>query len=189
MKLFTSTHQYPYKWSLVSAAQWQKYPNEHCPHVKAVDVLSRHIDKDTGILYTERLLTVEQNVPAWVMRFIGGCTTQYVREVSALDPKTQTLTMSSVNLTMSNFMSVQETITYQCDPDQPDKTLFSQTAAISAGSTLRGMASMVEDFSVKRFKENAVIGREGFMNVLERFSVLTEASEQATLENKQVEAI
>jgi hypothetical protein len=39
---------------------------------------------------------------------------------------------------------------------------------------------MLEDFSLKRFTENASIGREGFVQVLERFVVLAEAKEAAT---------
>jgi hypothetical protein len=68
MKLFKSVHIYDYPWSLVSAANWQKYPNEHCPHVQAVDVLDRRIDPETGILVTERLITVKQNVPTVILK-------------------------------------------------------------------------------------------------------------------------
>jgi hypothetical protein len=68
MKLFKSTHDYNYEWSLVSAAQWQKYPNENCPHVSHVDVLNRTIDPETGILTTERLITVNQNIPTIIKK-------------------------------------------------------------------------------------------------------------------------
>lgn len=68
MKLFQSKHEFQYEWSLVSAANWQKYPNEHCPHVQHVDVLNRTLDPETGILTTERLITVDQNVPALIMK-------------------------------------------------------------------------------------------------------------------------
>jgi hypothetical protein len=59
---------YDYPWSLVSAANWQKYPNEHCPHVYAVDVLDRRVEPDTGVLITERLITVKQNVPTIILK-------------------------------------------------------------------------------------------------------------------------
>jgi hypothetical protein len=68
MKLFKSVHTYDYPWSLVSAANWQKYPNEHCSHVHAVDVLDRRVDPETGILITERLITVKQNVPFIILK-------------------------------------------------------------------------------------------------------------------------
>ena len=68
MKLFKSIHDFQYEWSLVSAANWQKYPNEHCTHVYAVDVLDRRVDPETGVLTTERLISVNQNVPRFIMK-------------------------------------------------------------------------------------------------------------------------
>lgn len=145
MKLFRTVHEYAYEWSLVSAANWQKYPNEHCPHVQHVDVLNRTVDPETGVLTTERLITVNQNVPALILKvnyredlickkkrytdifvvsalqLLGGDTTQYVREVSVIDPKKKTLTMTSQNLTMSNFLSVEERIVYSEHPEDKNK--------------------------------------------------------------------
>lgn len=68
MKFFKTVHTFNYEWSLVSAAQWQKYPNDHCPHVQHVDVLNRTVDPDTGILTTERLITVKQNMPRLILK-------------------------------------------------------------------------------------------------------------------------
>lgn len=68
MKLFKTLHEFSYEWSLVSAANWQKYPNESAPHVKHVDVLNRSVDPKTGILTTERLFTVKQNVPTIIQK-------------------------------------------------------------------------------------------------------------------------
>lgn len=68
MKLFKSIHEYNYQWDLVSAANWQKYPNENCPHVQHVDVLNRTVDPETGILTTERLITVEQSAPRFILK-------------------------------------------------------------------------------------------------------------------------
>jgi hypothetical protein len=90
------------------------------------------------------------------------------------------MTMDSKNLTLSNILSCEESITYTEHPSCPEKTLFTQQATISAGSTVSRMASMIEDWSVKRFQQNAVIGREGFSKVLEKFVILAEAKEEAT---------
>ncbi|KAI9259916.1 PRELI-like family-domain-containing protein [Sporodiniella umbellata] len=170
MKWFKSTHEYRYQWSLVSAANWQKYPNENCTHVAHVDVLSRTVDQATGILTTERLITVNQNIPSLIKRILGANTTQYVREVSTIDPKTKTLTMYSVNLTMANLLQVQETIVYQEHPTDKTKTLFTQQASISAGSLVSGWSNqLLEEVSLRRFQQNADIGRIGFNKVLERF--------------------
>ncbi|CAO3636493.1 unnamed protein product [Cunninghamella blakesleeana] len=163
----------------VSAAQWQKYPNENCPHVQHVNVLNCTVDPETGILTTERLITVEQFVPRFILRLIGGDTKQYVREISVIDPKKKTLKMESINLTMSNLLSVHEHIVYQQHPENENRTQFTQQACISAGSSISRWGSYVEDFSLKRFTENASIGREGFSKVLERFVVLAEAQKSS----------
>ncbi|SAL97519.1 hypothetical protein [Absidia glauca] len=177
MKLFKSVHDFNYGWNIVSTAQWQKYPNENCPHVQHVDVLHRSVDHQTGVLTTERLITVEQNVPTLIRKILGSSTTQYVREISMIDPKTKTLTMRSINLTMANLLTVEETIVYQVHPEDKEKTQFTQQAAISAGSVMSRWGSLVEDFSLKRFQQNAAVGREGFAKVLERFVVMAEAAE------------
>ncbi|KAI8329512.1 PRELI-like family-domain-containing protein [Chlamydoabsidia padenii] len=180
MKLFKSIHEYNYQWDLVSAANWQKYPNDNCPHVQHVDVLNRTVDPETGVLTTERLITVEQSAPRFILKLLGGDTTQYVREISTIDPQKKILSMESINLTMSNFLSVHETIKYEQHPEDNNRTRFSQQAAITAGSALSRWGSMLEDFSLKRFTENASIGREGFVKVLERFVVLAETKETSS---------
>ncbi|CAO3673600.1 unnamed protein product [Umbelopsis vinacea] len=180
MRLFKTVHDFDYSWHTVSAAQWQKYPNEHCPHVQHVDVLDSSVDPETGVLRIERLISVTQKAPGFILRAIGASTTQYVREVAIIDPKAKTMTMDSKNLTLSNILSCEESITYIEHPSCPEKTLFTQQATISAGSTVSRMASMIEDWSVKRFQQNAVIGREGFSKVLEKFVILAEAKEEAT---------
>ncbi|KAI8384629.1 PRELI-like family-domain-containing protein [Radiomyces spectabilis] len=175
MKLFKSVHEFNYEWSLVSAANWQKYPNENCPHVRHVDVLNRWVDPETGILTTERLITVEQNVPSLIRKILGGGTTQYVREISIIEPKDKILTMKSINLTMNNLLSVEETIVYREHPEHKQKTQFTQQAAITAGSLVSRWGNVIEEFSLKRFQQNAAVGREGFNKVLERFVVMAEA--------------
>ncbi|KAI8642554.1 PRELI-like family-domain-containing protein [Parasitella parasitica] len=177
MKLFKSTHEFSYEWSLVSAAQWQKYPNPNCPHVSHVDVLNRTVDPETGILTTERLITVNQNIPTIIKKILGSSSTQYVREISIIDPKKKTLTMRSINLTLCNLLSCEETIVYKEHPEDQHKTQFTQQAAIKAGSLVSGWSTVLEEFSLRRFQQNADVGRAGFNKVLERFVVMAEAQQ------------
>ncbi|KAF9436017.1 hypothetical protein BGZ76_005006 [Entomortierella beljakovae] len=169
MKFFEASHKFDHSWAQVTAANWMKYPNEQCPHVIAVDILNRHVDPETGILHTERLLTCNQNAPALVLKFLGGSTTSYVRETSELDPKTMKLTMKTQNLSMCNVLNIHETVTYTVHPHDSSSTLFKQEAKISAGSTLSRFSSYVEDFCLTRFRDNAAVGRAGFEMVLEKF--------------------
>jgi hypothetical protein len=51
---------------------------------------------------------------------------------------------------------------------------------MTVGSFLSRWESTIEDFSIKRFQQNAQVGREGFLHVLESFYVMAEAAKQGT---------
>ena len=73
MKLFERSVFVPHPWSFVSFASWRKYPNDKSPQVLHVDILSRSVCPETGILRTERLITCKQNLPSiveWVIILI-----------------------------------------------------------------------------------------------------------------------
>lgn len=59
------------------------------------------------------------------------------------------------------------------------RTQCSQQAAISAGSLVSRWGSLLEEFTLRRFQQNAATGREGFSKVLERFVVMAEARSPA----------
>lgn len=52
---------------------------------------------------------------------MGADETQYVREVSTIDPKAKTFTMTSQNLSLSNIMKCNEEISYTVSPENPEK--------------------------------------------------------------------
>ncbi|OLL22309.1 Protein UPS2, mitochondrial [Neolecta irregularis DAH-3] len=169
MKIFESFHTFNYNWQHVSAANWSKYPNDTCKHVVAVDILDRYIDPETGVLVTERLITCRQSVPKWIIKMVGGTEDSYVREVSQVDPRNQTLCMRSVNLTLSNILSIQETVKYCPNPVSPaTQTLFQQDARITAYGALTRICTAIEDWSIERFKQNASKGREGLETILQK---------------------
>ena len=138
----------------------------------AVDTLSRHVDPDTGILRTERLITCKQPAPVFVTALLGGQCTTHSYEKSYVDPKSKRVTMCSTNLTWANMISVRETVVYEPDgsASEPghEQTRLEQEARITAlcGGWQRFKAK-IEDASIDRFRENAKRGREGFEAVLE----------------------
>ncbi|BFZ59875.1 Phospholipid metabolism protein [Saitoella coloradoensis] len=166
MKIFENTCVFDHPWNMVSAANWRKYPNEFSSHVISVDTLRREVDPSTGVLRSERIIACKQSAPRWILRLIGGDEISFVREVSEVDPKSQTVVMRSVNLTFANILSVQETVKYHPDPESPAKTIFEQNANISAYGPLQRL----ENFTVDRFSQNATKGRKGFEEVLEKVS-------------------
>ncbi|KAK4943869.1 Phospholipid metabolism protein [Elasticomyces elasticus] len=161
MKIFSSSYTFDYSWEEVTTNNWRKYCpwNDKASHVLAVDTLSRHIDADTGILRTERLITCRQNAPQWILTILGGETTSHVYEVSYVDPAAKKVTMCSTNMTWSNLL--------ECRAEK-SKTEFKQEARIVAmcGGWQR-IRTKIEEASVERFRENAARGREGFEMVLE----------------------
>ncbi|KAJ3077105.1 hypothetical protein HDU98_008540 [Podochytrium sp. JEL0797] len=114
MKLFEQTQTLNYSWDVVTTANWMKYPNPISTHVLSVDILSREVDPETGVLRTERLLCCKQGGPAF-LRTIGIPIPEvaWFREVSHLDPRTKEYTATTVNLTMRNIMVVKETCVYK----------------------------------------------------------------------------
>ncbi|KAM7223319.1 protein UPS2, mitochondrial [Rhypophila decipiens] len=168
MKVFSNSETFDYSWEEVSTANWRKYCpwNEKSTHVVAVDTLSRTVDPATGILRTERLITCRQSVPDWLKSLLGvGMEESQVLETSYVDPAQKTVTMVSANLTLSNLINVQETVVYK--PLNEHQTQFTQDAKITAlcGGWQR-IKNSIEDTLVKRFRENAIKGKEGFESVL-----------------------
>lgn len=167
MKVFSSSHTFNYSWEEVTTANWRKYCpwNEQSTHVVAVDTLARSVEPSTGILRTERLITCKQSAPEWMKSIMGAGDVSQVFETSYVDPAKKTVTMVSWNLTWSNLINCQETVVYK--PMGAHQTQFAQEAQITAlcGGWQR-IKNKIEDFSVNRFRDNAIKGKEGFEAVL-----------------------
>jgi hypothetical protein len=170
MKLFSNEYFFSHPWSLVSAANWKKYPNDITPHVIHVDYLDRHVDPKTGILYTKRLLTCKQAMPAWITRLLGATSEAYVYEESEIDPHNKVVVMKARNLTLRHLMSVEETCTFVPSKTDPNNaTVLKQEATISMTRAFSSwISNMVEEFSLERFHTNAVKGRTALEHTLER---------------------
>jgi hypothetical protein len=100
---------------------------------------------------------------------LGGSDDAFVREISFVDPVTARTTVTSVNLSLSQYVTVLENIVYEPTRglDGQVQTQFSQTAEIQARMAIwRSLGERLEKFSVDRFGQNAQLGREGFEGVL-----------------------
>ncbi|CAK9441372.1 uncharacterized protein LODBEIA_P52400 [Lodderomyces beijingensis] len=167
MKFFESNYLFNYPWDQVTAANWQKYPNELSTHVISVDILDRQI-VDNKILRTERLIGCKQSIPRWLSFLVGGASTSYVREVSEIDLEQRSLVMKSMNLTMNHLLLVKETVVYRPDVDLPShKTRFDQSAEITAFASIGKLCDKLEDWSIERFGQNASKGKVAFDGVLD----------------------
>lgn len=100
-----------------------------------------------------------------VAQLFGGSEDAFVREISFVDPSTQTTTISSINLSLSQFVTCNEKILYS--PAPGGRTAFHQTAEIQTRMVMwRTAADKLENWLAIRFEQNAQLGKVGFTDVL-----------------------
>src|SRR5258706_11773344 len=106
----------------------------------------------------------------FLSQLLGGTTQAYVREITHLDPRTMMTRITSVNLSLSQYMTVIERITYSPDRlDPQNRTTFAQTASIQAKMPkLPSIEGTLERYSLDVFGKNAEKGRVGFEHVLQK---------------------
>jgi len=98
-------------------------------------------------------------------QLFGGSEDAFVREISFIDPARQSATITSVNLSLSQFATCLEKIQYL--PASANRTSFRQTAEVQARMNLwRHAADGLERWLVQRFEQNAALGKAGFTDVL-----------------------
>lgn len=167
MKLFEIKHTFDTPWDTLTLANWRKYPNTKAQHVMSVDVLDRYITKE-GILRTERLLVCKQASPP-ILKTLGILIsdTAYFREISELCPVTQTYTATTINLTLTNILTVEETCVFEQDPDDTGVSLFTQKGHVVAVAALSYLGRLVEDAAVSRLHANSHKGRDGLQLVID----------------------
>lgn len=172
--LYVSLLRYP--WSVISQATWKKYPSESTPHVLNVDYLDRTVDPDTGIVYTERLLTCTQAFPSFILRLIREDPMAYAWERSWVDGKNRLIALHSQNCTFSHIISVKEECMYSGDASsgQHSQTLFTQQVSIRAGSWIQKwgdtLVRRIEEFCQDSFQENAARGRQALDEASQRIA-------------------
>ncbi|KAF4742610.1 Slowmo [Perkinsus olseni] len=126
MRFFERTHTFPYDWETCTSAWWTKYPNPEQPHVKEVDTLCREVDQNAGRLRVRRLFYLEYDLPSWVRMMYKRNMEGYAVEDVECDVRNRVLVAKGSNYTFSSFFRMQETITYQRHPDNPEWTLYRQ---------------------------------------------------------------
>ncbi|KNC82932.1 hypothetical protein SARC_04799 [Sphaeroforma arctica JP610] len=160
MKFWTTEHIFPHSWTKVTEASWRKYnvplSEVLLPHVLATDVIDRSVS-DNGVMSSTRLFTVESVIPSWIRPIIGvseSC--GYVYETSEVDPRQKIMVLRSKNITLNNYVSVEETCTYTQLDD--NTTHFKQECQISANISY--LASRAETAVMDSFKKGAEKGRD-----------------------------
>ncbi|XP_036177872.1 PRELI domain containing protein 3A isoform X4 [Myotis myotis] len=155
MRIWSSEHVFGHPWDTVIKAAMRKYPNPMNPCVVGVDVLERSVDR-CGRLHSHRLLSTEWGLPALVKAILGTSRTlTYIREHSVVDPVEKKMELCSTNITLTNFVSVNERLVYTPHPKNPDMTVLTQEAiitvkGISLGSYLEGLMANTISSNAKK---------------------------------------
>lgn len=158
MPLFESlNHVFKHPWHDISQASWRKYPNPARPDVLSVDMLDRAIDPDTGVLTTKRLICMKGSGPTWLQNLMGTSLLYFVEEAT-VDPRTQTMVLSSKNVSFSNLLVMEETCTYTPYAENKEYTSFVQDAKVTAFPF--GIKNKIETLVLDGFVKNANKGRE-----------------------------
>jgi len=183
MKIWESEHTFNHPWETVTQAAWRKYPNPMNPAVVGIDVLDRKVDN--GVLHTHRLVSTKFGLPAWVYSLMGKDQTCYVSEYSEVDPNQKTMMLKSRNLSLCNYLSVDERLTYSQHPTKADCTLLKQEAIV----TVHGvpLTSYLESAMTNTISVNANKGRQAMEWVISKLNA--EVHELTTTAVKSMDEI
>jgi hypothetical protein len=156
MKIWESTHTFDYPWEKVAYGAWRKYPNPINPAVTGIDVLQRGIDAN-GVLHTERVLQTTWDIPGWVTSLIGFRNPNYSWERSQVDTRNKVMTLKTTNVDCSSFVDIDEKLQYTPHPDDPSKTLLTQSTEITLFNV--PFVDRLEQMMVDTFSANSQKGR------------------------------
>lgn len=167
MKIWTSEHVFNHPWQTVIQGQFRKYPNPHNPAVTGVDVFNRHVTD--GVLHSHRIVTSSWGFPSWVIPIVGGDGSGHAYEYSSVDPVSRMMRMRTRNLSLSNVVTMEETMSYTPHPQDPTKTLLKQETEV----TVRGLplCNYLENVIVNTATSNASKGRQAIDWIVAKIGV------------------
>lgn len=162
---YSQEHTFKHPWERVTSACWRKYTDpqsqSRLSHILEVDTIDRKLDRDLGKLHTVRAITVNAPGPWWLQRILGE-TVCHCFEKSTVDAANRSMEMVTRNVTLKDFVSVEEKCSYTPHPQNPNWTLLRQETYISCRtlSALASMAEKIEQRCAEKFQQNSIKGRE-----------------------------
>ncbi|GLU19373.1 hypothetical protein SLE2022_356280 [Rubroshorea leprosula] len=177
VKAYKQEHVYKHPWERVTSASWRKFADPEnkrtLSHILEVDTLNHKVDPVSGKLYTTRGLTI--HAPgSWFVRKIVGQDIYHCVESTVVDAKSQSMQLTTRNISLQKFVEVEEKIQYVPHPDNPTEwTICQQETSIRIKplAALASMAEKIEQRCAERFMQNSAKGRE----VMERICKYLEA--------------
>lgn len=177
VRAYSQEHIYRHPWERVTSASWRKFADpmnkRALSHILEVDTLDHKLDANLGKLYTTRAITIHAPGP-WFVRKIIGQDICHCIESTVVDAQNRSMQLSTRNISLQNFIEVEEKIRYDPHPDNPNSwTVCKQETSIKIKplSALASMAEKIEQRCVEKFQSNSAKGRE----VMERMCKFLEA--------------
>ncbi|OIT22549.1 PREDICTED: PRELI domain containing protein 3A-like isoform X4 [Nicotiana attenuata] len=177
VRAYSQEHIYKHPWERVTSASWRKFADPEnkraLSHILEVDTLNHKVDSSSGKLYTTRAITIHAPGP-WFIRKIIGQDICHCVESTVVDAQSRSMQLSTRNISLENFIEVEEKIRYNPHPENPKLwTVCKQETSIKIKplSALASMAEKIEQKCVEKFQANSAKGRE----VMERMCKYLEA--------------
>jgi len=168
MKLWSTEHTFSHPWKKVTEAAWKKYPNELNTNVKAIDVIDRKVTDD-GKVFTTRIFGSNWNLPTFITSLLGMPESCYAVEYSEVDMKNEKMTLKMINYTFWGILAAEETLVYEPDKTDSNKTSLTQSAKISVNGIQ--FANYFEGVICSNFESTSVKGRKALQQVLHKLEV------------------
>lgn len=143
-------------------------------------MINRNIDSN-GCLVTKRLISKTNHCPKWAERFIAA-RSLFVVEESIVDPMLKTMVTYTRNISLQNYMTIDEKVTYKISAENNDWTIAERSAWINS-SFGYGLSRAVQAFGMDRFKKNVVKANRGFISVLDAMYTPKEVSDVSLYSN------
>ncbi|KAF3452562.1 hypothetical protein FNV43_RR02995 [Rhamnella rubrinervis] len=177
VKAVTQEYTFKHPWERVTSAFWRKFSDPEnkrmLSHIHEVHTLDQKVDPGSRKLYTTRAITLHAPGP-WLIRKIVGQGMCECLESTVVDSQSQSMQLTSRNVTLDNFIQVEEKIQYDPHPDNPNGwTICRQQTSfqIKPLSALASMAERVEQRCAEKCLHNSAKSRE----VMERICKFLEA--------------
>ncbi|KAK6623071.1 hypothetical protein RUM43_008923 [Polyplax serrata] len=186
MKIWTSEYTFSHPWETVAQAAWRKYPNPMNTAVVGTDVVERKVVN--GVLHTHRLVSSQWYFPSWAQKFVGSMNVLYASELSQVDPKNKEMILKTRNLSLCNYIAVDETVKYVPDPSDPQrKTLLRQEAVVTVQGVPLG--NRVENLMTNTISVNARKGRQAIEWVISKIEAEVQELKNLELINQTKKSI
>lgn len=163
---YKQEHTYRHPWERVSIANFRKFADlEHrslLSHVADVRIVNRTVDPKIGQIFTTRSITINAPGPWWLQRLMGTNVCLCLEE-SIIDNDKRSLEIVTRNVTLKDFVDVEEKCSYNPHPENEDWTLLRQETSITCQTSmpaLKSMAEKIEQKCVEKFQHNSARGRE-----------------------------